>query len=97
MIHIICSILLFSLTFFVHKHTYYKEDKWDKRVKGVRVKTPLWGVLLALVIAFIPIVQLVAFAVGLFFYLMGLATDEIYFHWDNKTFNKIIKLLSMDI
>lgn len=67
----IAGIFMLAITLFVHLHTYLKfEEK--------RVPLYTWMVLLAIAIALFPILNLIAFIVGIVMYLISLDEDIIF-------------------
>lgn len=68
----IAGILMLAISFFVHSHTY----EW----KGVnKVTIPRWAAILVVLIAFIPLINLIAFVVGIIAYIVSIQTWEITF------------------
>lgn len=62
----IIGIIIFTITLYVHKHTY------GEKIKGVykdRLPCPLWLVILAFIVACIPGFGIVLFIAGIVFYL----------------------------
>lgn len=67
----IAGIFMLAITLFVHLHTYIM-------FKEKRVPLYTWMVLLAITIALFPILNLIAFIVGIAMYLVSLDEDIIF-------------------
>lgn len=72
----IIGLILFFITLYVHKHTYIV-DSWDNTIKK-KVSTPLWLVILGFIVSLIPILNIVAFVVGVVTYTL-IYTREVKF------------------
>lgn len=61
--YIICGLALYSFIFCRYKSIKldynYAEHKYDKECTNVRIKTPLWGVLLLTLLWFIPVLNII--------------------------------------
>lgn len=87
---LIAGIVMLAITLFVHKHTedYYCEDAYP---------LPFWAVLIAGVIACIPIINLVVFVIGAFIYIVNIANDDIKFSCEATWYKRLIDLLTYDL
>jgi Na+/glutamate symporter len=87
---LIVGIILLTITAFVHKHTY--EQDYVK-VIGNKVSAPRYAVIAAIVVTFIPVVNLIVFIIGLIFYI-GACPYDIVFYWDAKWYRCLEKWLT---
>ena len=80
---------MLAITLFVHKHTKdYCEDVYP---------LPFWAVLIAGVIACIPIINLVVFVVGAAMYLVNIAEGDIELSCKATWYKRLIDLLTYDL
>ena len=80
---------MLAITLFVHKHTRdYYEDA---------LPLPFWAVLIAGVIACIPIINLVVFVVGAVIYIVNAAEGDIEFSCEATWYKRLIDLLTYDL
>lgn len=86
---LIAGIIMLAITLFVHKHT---KDYCDDAPP-----LPLWAVLIAGVIACIPILNLVVFISGAFIYIVGISSDDIEFSYKAKWYDSLIEVLNRDL
>lgn len=86
---LIAGIIMLAITLFVHKHTkdYHKNA----------LPLPLWAVLIAGVIACVPLINFVAFGAGAIMYIYGLLYDDIEFSCEAKWYKRLIKVLTRDL
>lgn len=70
----IIGLILFFITLYVHKHTYTV----DYRGNINKTVTPVWAVILAIVVSMIPIINIILFIVGLVAYIVNYAWGDIY-------------------
>ena len=91
------GIVLFLITWYVHAHTYDIDDcDCYRRQKVIeRVKVPLWVALLAIIVVFIPIVNIVAFILGAIAYAISVGDNGIVLHIE--WLNKVIEFLNKKV
>lgn len=97
-IWMIVGIILLTITIFVHKHTYWRE-RYKKQEH--RMPLPVWLVILMAVLAFVPILNIIAFGVGLIAYCIyrgdppyGIIT---YFKCELRWWRALIELLTREV
>ena len=102
---VLIGIAITLLTIFIHRHTFVQDyEKGDYR----RVRFPLWLLLVFIVAGNIPIVNLVAFCIGGFVYIMRIfERQDFTFSFRNitgkypehtgKFFKKIVKFFNKDL
>ena len=90
----IAGIIMFAITIFVHRHTYC----WSHvERKNVLVKLPRWAYWTWLLIALIPIVNVICFSIGAFTYMLSWANDEAYFKCEAKWWTKMVEFLNKGV
>lgn len=97
-IWLVIGIILFLITWYVHTHTYTIDDDYSyyRRQKVTeKFKAPLWVLLLAIIAVFIPILNLLAFTIGLIAYITFIVDDdiEVRIEW----LNKVIEFLNKKV
>lgn len=86
---LIAGIVMLAITLFVHKHTKdYYEDAYP---------LPFWAVLVAGVIACIPILNLVVFVAGAVAYIVNIGEGDIEFSCEATWYKRLIDLLTYDL
>ena len=87
-IWLVIGIALFLITWYVHTHTYTIEDfsYYSQKKVVEKVQVPLWVLLLAIIAMFIPILNLLAFIIGVIVYIVFIVEEEIEvrIEWLNK-------------
>ena len=100
-IWMIVGIILLTITFFVHKHTYWKEDSWSGEGQEHKMPLPVWSVILMVIIAFVPILNILVFAVGLIAYCIYRLDppDGVipYFRCECRWWRALIRLLTKEV
>ena len=80
---------MLAITLFVHTHTKdYYEDAYP---------LPFWAVLVAGVIACIPILNLVVFVAGAVAYIVNIGEGDIEFSYEATWYKHLIDLLTYDL
>lgn len=87
----IAGIIMFAITVFVHRHSY--EWKYDEKPLAL----PRWGYWTMLLIALIPIANVVSFCAGAFAYLLAWADTDVYFKCEEKWWVKMAEFLNKDV
>lgn len=86
---LIAGMVMLAITLFIHKHTEdYCEDAFP---------LPFWAVLIAGVIACIPIINLVVFVVGAVIYIVNIADGDIKLSYEATWYKRFIDLLTYDL
>lgn len=88
-IWLIAGIIMLAITLFVHKHT---KDYCENALP-----LPLWAVLIAGVIACIPVINLAAFISGAVIYIINIAEGDIEFSYEAKWYDSLIEVLTRDL
>lgn len=94
-IWLIVSIILLTITIFIHKHTY--DFSYGKPSEDDKLEFPMWLLLTVIVIAAIPILNLVAFLVGLIAYIANLCEREIEFHCESRWWKSLMGWLTKEV
>ena len=91
----IIGIILFSITLYVHKHTY--ETKVVDEYRD-RLPCPLWLVILAFIVACVPLLGIASFLVGMIGYLANSTGSypDVYFKTEGIV-KKIKDLLTKEV
>lgn len=84
----IAGIIMFSITIFVHRHSY----EWRSDEKPIAL--PRWLYWTMLLIALIPIVNVVSFCVGAFAYLLTWVNTDVYFKCEAEWWTKMVEFLN---
>lgn len=93
-IWLIVGIILLTITIFVHKNTY--EQGYRGKV-GDKLPTPRWLYIVAIVVAFVPILDVIAFALGLIGYCIGLGESDIVFHCESRWWKSLMGWLTKEV
>jgi heme/copper-type cytochrome/quinol oxidase subunit 2 len=105
-IWMIVGIILLTITIFVHKHTYWKEEYWDGKYgkyceKEHKMPLPVWLVIPMAITAFVPVANIIVFALGLMAY--GLyrcdppAGVTPYFRCELRWYKALIGFLTKEV
>lgn len=109
MMIIIIGLILFSITLFIHKHTYVKEFEIIYKGYNVRyickgshkIKCPLRFVLLSFILSIIPFINIIWFIVEIISYIVELLDKDPYgtpkYYLKCPIFYKIIDFLNKEI
>ena len=92
-IWLIVGIILLTITIFVHKNTY--EQGYRGKV-GDKLPTPRWLYIVAIVVAITPILNVIAFVVGLIAYCMALE-DDIVFYCESRWWKSLMGWLTKEV
>lgn len=95
LIWLMVGIILLTITIFVHKHTYERECGGKL---GDKLPFPMWMMLSFVVLAAIPLVNIIAFIVGALVY--GLQYDEydgILFHCESRWWKSFTGFLTREV
>lgn len=87
----IAGIIMFAITIFVHRHSY----GWKHDEKPLTL--PRWAYWTMLLIALIPIVNVVCFCVGAITYVISWLNDEVYFRCESKWWTKMVEFLNKSV
>jgi hypothetical protein len=97
-IWMIVGMILLTITIFVHKHTYW-EDRYEEQEH--RMPLPIWLVILMALIAFVPILNIIAFAIGLIAYCIYRCDPPygvtLYFKCELRWWRALIGLLTKEV
>lgn len=93
-IWLIVGIILLTITIFVHKNTY--EQDYRGKV-GDKLPTPRWFYIVAIVVAFIPILNATCFGVGFVVYCISLVNSYIVFHRESRWWKSLIGWLTEEV
>lgn len=86
---LIAGMVMLAITLFIHKHTTsWRDDK---------LPLPFWGFLIGVIIACIPIINLVAFIFGVGIYIFNLLDSDIEFSYEAAWYKRLIDLLTYDL
>lgn len=87
----IAGIIMFAITIFVHRHSY--EWKYDEEPLAL----PRWVYWTGLLIALIPVANIIGFGTGAIAYILSLANDDVYFKCEAKWWTKMAEFLNKDV
>ena len=93
-IWLIVGIILLTITIFVHKNTY--EQGYSGKV-GNKLPTPRWLYIVAIVVAFIPILNAICFGVGFVVYCISLVESDIVFHCESRWWKSLMGWLTKEV
>lgn len=93
-IWLIVGIILLTITIFVHKNTY--EQGYSGKVSD-KLPTPRWLYIVAIVVAFIPILNVIAFVLGFMRYCIGLGESDIVFHCESRWWKSLMGWLTKEV
>lgn len=91
-IWLIVGIILLTITIFVHKNTY--EQGYRGKV-GDKLPTPRWLYIVAIVVALTPILNIVAFVLGILYYMA--LSDDIVFHCESRWWKSLMGWLTKEV
>lgn len=94
---VIAGLIMLAITIFVHKHTFTVANKYRSPVTYEKVPFPMWMLLFIIIISIVPIVNLIAFLIGVIGYCIGLAEEDIVFRCELKWYTKIVKFLTKEV
>lgn len=87
----IAGIIMFAITIFVHRHSYsWKLDKEP-------LPLPRWAYWIMLLIALIPIVNVIGFILGATIYVVAWLDCGVYFKYEAKWWTKMVEFLNKDV
>lgn len=87
----IAGIIMFAITIFVHRHSY----EWEGDEEPISLPRLLyWSMLL---IALIPIINVMCFIAGAFAYVVCLLNEDVYFKYEAKWWTKMWEFLTKDV
>lgn len=87
----IAGIIMFAITIFVHRHSY--EYRYDEKPMAL----PRWLYWIWLLIALIPIVNVIGFCIGGFFYLISWVNYDLHFKCEAKWWTKMVEFLNKSV
>lgn len=96
-IWMIVGIILLTITIFVHKHTYWRKSYREQEHK---MPLPVWLFTLMVIIAFVPILNITAFVIGLiayFVYRWDPLCAETYFRCELRWWGALIGFLTKEV
>lgn len=93
-IWLIVSIILLTITIFVHRNTY--EQEYIGKV-GNKLPTPRWLYIVAIIVALTPILNVMAFVVGIASYCMALVVGDIVFHCESRWWKSLMGWLTKEV
>ena len=94
LIWVMVSILLFTITLFVHRHTY--DTYYDGEIKG-KTSMPLWFFLLLVLAYCIPILNLLIFAAGMILYFVAWANKDITMNYTSNWYMSLSDWLNKEV
>lgn len=92
-IWLIVGIILLTITIFVHRNTY--EQEYIGKV-GNKLPTPRWLYIVAIIVALTPILNVIAFVIGIASYCMVLNCD-IVFHCESRWWKSLMGWLTKEV
>ena len=87
----IAGIIMFAITIFVHRHSY--EWKHDEEPIAL-LRWAYWSMLL---IALIPIINVICFIAGAFTYVVCWLNGDVYFKCKAEWWTKMWEFLTKDV
>lgn len=104
MVHFILGTVLLIITVFIHKHTYSYDYSYNHdthvygRVIGDKLPFPRWLLLIMIVLAYIPFVNIASFITGAVVYI-GLhhIEENIRFSHESKKLDFIKEFLCKEV
>lgn len=93
-IWLIVSIILLTITIFVHKNTYERGYRGNV---GDKLPTPRWLYIVAIVVALTPILNVTAFVVGFIGYGYGLGGGDIVFRCESRWWKSLMGWLTKEV
>lgn len=94
-IWVIVGLILLTITIFIHRHTYHY-DYWDDKIRD-KLSFPMWLMIVMCITAAIPMVNAIAFFVGMIGYLLTHADYEIRFHCESAWYKNLTKWLTREV
>lgn len=96
LIWLMVSALLLAITIFIHRNTY-EYDRYEKNNVGDRLPLPMWLLIIALVLAIIPGVNIFAFIIGVIAYCISAGECNIVFHCEARWWKSFIGFLTREV
>jgi hypothetical protein len=87
----IAGIILFAITIFVHRHSY----EWGRDEEPIAL--PRWLYWTMLLIALVPILNVVCFVIGAGVYIGTWANADVFFRYEVKWWTKMWEFLNKDV
>lgn len=87
---------MLTITIFVHKNTY-EYSRRSSNECGDKLSFPIWLLLLMVVSAAIPIFNIIAFAVGVIAYFIGIGECDIVFCCKQRWWESITGFLKREV
>ena len=94
-IWLLVGVILLTITLFIHKNTYKQEYRGKI---GDKLPCPRWFCIVAIIVAIIPILNVVVFSAGLMTYCMYMILeDDIVFHCESRWWKSLMGWLTKEI
>ena len=96
---LIVSSITLTITFWIHRHTYYVKYQHGKYVADLDYPMPFprWALLIIVVVSFLPLINIIMFIIGMVVWLMSYATDEIRLGNLPKGIKSILEFLTKEV
>lgn len=99
LIWLMVSAIILTITIWVHRHTYGVIDVHDEYVADLDnpAPFPMWLLLSAVVVSFIPIINVLLFLMGIIGWLISYSEDDIRLGNLPKWFKSVQKFLTKQV
>ena len=94
---VVAGLIMLAITIFIHKHTFTVVYSYKSSTTYRKAPFPMWMLLFIIIISIVPIVNIIAFLIGVISYCMGLAEEDIIFRCELKWYTKIVKFLTKEV
>lgn len=78
----IIGIIIFLITFYIHKHTY-EYRKFNRTINDYeyydKLPFPIWYLIIMIIFSLTPIINIIFFVIGAGIYLNNIIEEDIYF------------------
>ena len=95
-IWLMVGIILLAITIFVHRNTYEYSRRSDDNC-GDKLPFPVWFLILAIGLTAIPILNVIAFAVGVIAYFIGIGEGDITFCCKQRWWKSLLGFLTKEV
>ena len=93
LINLFLGVILLLITYYIHTNT--KSLDWDDNYSNIKIKRIY--IILIIIVAFIPVFNLIMFTVGLVGWIIPIICGDIVFKPNSKVLNRILNYLKEEV
>lgn len=91
--YIFIVVILLLITYYIHTNT--KSVDWDDTYSDIKIKR-IYKILI-IIVAFIPILNVVLFIIGLLWWMSSIGFGDVVFKPNSKVLNRILNYLKEEV